>query len=574
MSSYYNEIDPFAAQWLRNLIQAGHIPDGEVDERSIVDVAPDDIRGFTQCHFFAGIGGWGLALRLAGWADDRPIWTGSCPCQPFSAAGKRGGVADDRHLWPDFYRLIAECRPPVVAGEQVASRDGLGWLDLVRADLEASDYAVGAVDICAAGLGAPHIRQRLWWVGLADADKHGRDQGRTGVGSSGNDGVVGNGPFDRMADGLGAGLEGYGEGSPAASGWHPSPRPASSGDEPSGLADANQQGSGGRGVQRPGQSDGAGFGASRERSSRLRTDDRMADAEHAERRAISQHREDGHHGPDSGRPEAHGFAGTRGEVRGASATNGFWADADWLFCRDGKWRPVRSIHVRMVDGLSAGLERMRPAANQEKERLNAVLQGLRRAASSETIFQWGTGKPVNAQAEDVLRSVLHGEGPTEGSLLKSEPQQNEGAPSSNGSVRNVRQDEQPASCASQGRGLVEQFAVQLDDVVRLLPPSRSLAELYGDRRTASALQTLQRAIHEAGSMRDPSYPIEEVWASLGEEAKDRLRLGFDASQWEIVVPFPITTGAPSRVGRLRGYGNAIVPQVAAEIIAAVMAYRP
>jgi DNA (cytosine-5)-methyltransferase 1 len=537
MSSYYNEIDPFAAQWLRNLIQAGHIPDGEVDERSIVDVAPDDIRGFTQCHFFAGIGGWGLALRLAGWADDRPIWTGSCPCQPFSAAGKRGGVADDRHLWPDFYRLIAECRPPVVAGEQVASRDGLGWLDLVRADLEASDYAVGAVDICAAGLGAPHIRQRLWWVGLADADKHGRDQGRTGVGSSGNDGVVGNGPFDRMAD-------------------------------------ANQQGSGGRGVQRPGQSDGAGFGASRERSSRLRTDDRMADAEHAERRAISQHREDGHHGPDSGRPEAHGFAGTRGEVRGASATNGFWADADWLFCRDGKWRPVRSIHVRMVDGLSAGLERMRPAANQEKERLNAVLQGLRRAASSETIFQWGTGKPVNAQAEDVLRSVLHGEGPTEGSLLKSEPQQNEGAPSSNGSVRNVRQDEQPASCASQGRGLVEQFAVQLDDVVRLLPPSRSLAELYGDRRTASALQTLQRAIHEAGSMRDPSYPIEEVWASLGEEAKDRLRLGFDASQWEIVVPFPITTGAPSRVGRLRGYGNAIVPQVAAEIIAAVMAYRP
>lgn len=82
MTAYYNEIDGYAAQWLRNLAAAGHIAAGDVDERSIVDVEPADLRPYSQCHFFAGIGGWSYALRLAGWADDRPVWTGSCPCQP------------------------------------------------------------------------------------------------------------------------------------------------------------------------------------------------------------------------------------------------------------------------------------------------------------------------------------------------------------------------------------------------------------------------------------------------------------------------------------------------------------
>ena len=66
MPAYYNEIDPYAAQWLRNLIAAGHIAPGVVDERSIEDVHPSDLRGFEQCHFFAGIGVWSLALRRAG----------------------------------------------------------------------------------------------------------------------------------------------------------------------------------------------------------------------------------------------------------------------------------------------------------------------------------------------------------------------------------------------------------------------------------------------------------------------------------------------------------------------------
>lgn len=169
--AYYNEIDPFAAQWLRNLIDDGHIAPGDVDERSIVDVRPSDLAGYAQCHFFAGIGGWSLALRLAGWPDDRPVWTGSCPCQPFSAAGARKGVSDSRHLWPELQRLVRECCPTVVFGEQVASADGREWLAGVRSDLEALGYAVGAADLCAAGVTAPHIRQRLYWV----ADSDGRD---------------------------------------------------------------------------------------------------------------------------------------------------------------------------------------------------------------------------------------------------------------------------------------------------------------------------------------------------------------------------------------------------------------
>lgn len=151
MSAYYNEIDPFAAQWLRELIKAGHIAPGEVDTRSIENVAADDLAGFTQCHFFAGIGTWSYALRCAGWPDDRPVWTGSCPCQPFSAAGKRKGTADERHLWPSFFRLISQCLPDVIFGEQVASPDGLAWLDIISSDLEAAHYACGAVDTCAAG---------------------------------------------------------------------------------------------------------------------------------------------------------------------------------------------------------------------------------------------------------------------------------------------------------------------------------------------------------------------------------------------------------------------------------------
>jgi DNA (cytosine-5)-methyltransferase 1 len=162
--AYYNENDPKAAAWLRELIRYGHIAPGDVDERSIEDVLPRELAGYTQCHFFAGIGGWSYALRLAGWADDRAVWTGSCPCQPFSAAGKGLGFADERHLWPSWFHLISQLSPIAIFGEQVASPAGLAWFDVVHADLEKASYAVGGVDLCAASVGAPHIRQRLYWV--------------------------------------------------------------------------------------------------------------------------------------------------------------------------------------------------------------------------------------------------------------------------------------------------------------------------------------------------------------------------------------------------------------------------
>ena len=166
--AYYNEIDPYAAQWLRNLIAAGHIAPGDVDTRSITDVRADDIRPYTQCHFFAGIGVWSYALRLAGWSDDRPVWTGSCPCQPFSVAGKKKGHHDDRHLWPVWFDLIKKCRPRVVYGEQVEAAIKHGWLDTVHDDMESIGYATMAACIPAAGIGAPHIRSRIWFVGNAD----------------------------------------------------------------------------------------------------------------------------------------------------------------------------------------------------------------------------------------------------------------------------------------------------------------------------------------------------------------------------------------------------------------------
>lgn len=195
--AYYNDNDEFVCAWLRNLIAANLIAPGDVDKRDIKDVQPDDLRGYTQCHFFAGIGGWSYALRLAGITDDRPLWTASCPCPPFSVAGKRqkcpkcesgllvwcprrtgyaicadcqhAWLADSRHLWPEIWRLAAVRRPERIFGEQVASIEAIDWLAGVRGSLEIIGYNLGAAALCSCGVGAPNIRQRNFWV----ADRQG-----------------------------------------------------------------------------------------------------------------------------------------------------------------------------------------------------------------------------------------------------------------------------------------------------------------------------------------------------------------------------------------------------------------
>lgn len=183
MTDYHNENNPQAAAWLRNLIKRGILPHGHVDERSIADVRPGDLRGYRHVHLFSGIGGWALAAQLAGWPDDRELWTGSCPCQPFSVAGNGLGENDPRHLWPHFFRLIRACRPAVVMGEQVARKAGFGWFDGVRSDLESIRYASRAIDIPACAIDAPHIRSRLWWCGVADTQGFGCGTGLCEAGS-------------------------------------------------------------------------------------------------------------------------------------------------------------------------------------------------------------------------------------------------------------------------------------------------------------------------------------------------------------------------------------------------------
>lgn len=186
--AYYNEFDPHAAAWLRGLIAAGLIAPGWVDTRSITEVKPHELTPFAQCHFFAGIGGWSLALRLAGVPDAEPVWTGSPPCQPFSVAGKGLGFQDARDLWPVFRHLIRLCRPHRVFGEQVAAAITAGWLDRLHSDLEAEGYACGETILGAHSVGADHQRQRLYWV--ADSEhperrtqhEHGED-GRDGADS-------------------------------------------------------------------------------------------------------------------------------------------------------------------------------------------------------------------------------------------------------------------------------------------------------------------------------------------------------------------------------------------------------
>lgn len=323
--AYYNEIDPFAAAWLRELIALGVIAPGVVDERSIEDVCPDELAGFTQCHFFAGVGVHSHALRRAGWSDDRPIWTGSCPCQPFSAAGQGKGFADERHLWPAFYHLIEQCEPAIVAGEQVASGGTGVWFDLVQAELEAMGYAFGLVPLPAAGFGGAHIRDRAFWV--ADATG-GRQPWSSRSGGAQKQRVAELRRVGGMADYLCYGAEhdaGAGLGAQAAAngldGCISGERLRAGIEDPSfGLDD----------TQRIGH-DGCGNTVGSLGSEEWRAD--------ASRPAPL-----GHNGPASA------------PMLGREA-------ADWLFCRDGKWRPVGPGTFPLAHEAPARVGRLRGYGN-------------------------------------------------------------------------------------------------------------------------------------------------------------------------------------------------------------------
>ncbi|MDO2432922.1 DNA cytosine methyltransferase [Enterobacter bugandensis] len=379
-ASYYNEIDPFAAQWLRNLIAGGHIAPGEVDERSIEDVTPDDLRGFTQCHFFAGIGVWSHSLRLAGWPDDKPVWTGSCPCQPFSAAGKGDGFADERHLWPHFFHLISERRPQHVFGEQVASGNANTWFDLVQADLEGMDYAFGLVPFPASSIGAPHIRERAYWVAHADSVISDR---RGNVRAPGWDEYSNSGDDVRLADaggeykGSARNKEGAGESCRAG--------------KDGGLGNSNvarleglsgNDGAEGReGTTGPAAAPGVHDG--------------LANADSLEQRPQPVSGSSHEHVATGWNESSAEASGLCGDLR-ALEVNGFWRDADWLLCRDGKWRPVEPGTFPLVDGAAARLGRVEP--------------GVARVASSNRVGRLkGYGNAINAQAAaEFIRAYMEG----------------------------------------------------------------------------------------------------------------------------------------------------------------------
>ena len=172
MTAYYNEIDPKAAAWLRQLIKNGDIALGEVDERSITDVQATDLKSYTQHHFFAGIGVWSYALRNAGWSDDTHVCTASLPCQPFSVAGNQLGKKDERHLLPHFIELVKQCGFNTIFGEQVKAAIRHGWLDDLQTLMEREDYTMGHCILGAHSVNAAHQRQRLFWVAHSIKPRH------------------------------------------------------------------------------------------------------------------------------------------------------------------------------------------------------------------------------------------------------------------------------------------------------------------------------------------------------------------------------------------------------------------
>jgi len=330
MRAYYNEFDPKVAAWLRELIKRGLIADGDVDERSIIEVEPGDIRGYQQCHFFAGIGGWSYALRLAGVPDDYPVWTASLPCQPFSVAGKQLGNDDERHLLPHFIELVRQSKPQRLFGEQVTGAIRHGWLDDLQAAMEAENYAVGAAVLGAHSVGSHHQRQRLYWV--ADSDDT-RSQGRELLRECANQFVI-------RADGLAGGV-------------------ASS--EPRSVGNTELHGCNADDVRRGvGDSEAEGRLLKPERSSRL---ERMGNTELHGCNGGQVASSDVYAGEEWGsqesvippEPARAGQTGNAGVLSAGETGCGEWDYPDWIYCRDNKFRPAKPGIQPLVDGIPRGM---------------------------------------------------------------------------------------------------------------------------------------------------------------------------------------------------------------------------
>ncbi len=376
MTAWYNEIDPFAAQMLRNLIDAGHIAYGVVDERSIEDVKPDELAGYTQCHFFAGVGVWSYALRLAGWPDDRKIWTASCPCQPFSTAGKGVGFDDKRHLWPHLQWLINQCSPTEVIGEQVASKDADHWIDLVQADLEAMGYAFGCVPFPAAGVGAPHIRDRNYWVAYSESERRGETREHSG---RSEEWIGDSGEYVGLANTNNQGPQGWGRVQECST----ERAPGESGMD-GGLADTASDRLGIRSES-----------AAAEKRREPRPNARWELAYGSEGCAVHSNERSSIFGAGPGL-EA-------GEI------NGFWRDADWIHCRDGKWRPVEPGTFPLAYGIATGLGRMQPRLEmlgyspEDIKRLLGKRNSVAAVAGRNRVGRLRCyGNAINAQAAKVF----------------------------------------------------------------------------------------------------------------------------------------------------------------------------
>ena len=387
---YYNEFNPDAAAWLRDLIKAGELPEGDVDERSIADLRPEDLKRYHRAHFFAGLGLWPYALRCAGFPPDERVWTGSCPCQPYSSAGKQKGEEDPRHLWPTWNRLIEECRPPTVFGEQVAAAIGKGWLDLVQSDLEREGYAVGKAVLSAASVGAPHIRQRLYFV----ADTQRRSTERRGYDLGAETGGLESATQERQrvrddsrtSFNFGSLAKSYSKGLDQRVG--------------DGRLQLEEVGSyTGEAVERRSNFSGSGNGIFRRAhdESQRCGEKGYCGAGPAERFGSASEFDQLEH---TTKGEGSRFGQHVGSLlpieetkrlRIRSLVSGFWGDGSWIWCRDQKYRPIEPSTFPLAYGLPRNLGSL----SEDLQRLAEVA---------------GLSKQSLLNAKHFRKSALHGYG--------------------------------------------------------------------------------------------------------------------------------------------------------------------